>query len=378
MKSDGNAKRSSSYRDPDYRLQSSLRSEADMTDVKLIPNTAISIIIPVLNEEKVIGRCLESLVRQSLPDALFEVILVDNGSTDGTLAVACQFEKMLTLTILRKTGVHISALRNLGAASAKGEFLAFLDADCLAPPQWLSRAVDLLRSDDSMVTGAHYAIPDDSSWVAKSWYQDQHALKHGPVSYVPSGDLVLSHNVFFRVGGFDESIETNEDSEFCHRAAGTGIRVLAQPSLSVVHLGTPQTVKAFYRKHRWQGTAVQKVFWRDTLHSGNLKSMLYALYTVFCLVATVITVPVALLRVNYAALLVPPSFLIVGSFLLAVRASTRRKRWAILIPLTILFLIYGLARAVCLLGVRSTRAARPTSQSMFDSALAENPIEGAK
>jgi glycosyltransferase involved in cell wall biosynthesis len=327
-----------------------------MTGIQPIPNTTVSIIIPLLNEEKVIGRCLQSLVRQSLPTSLFEVILVDNGSTDRTLAVAHQFEQVLALTILRKPGVHISALRNLGAASAKGEFLAFLDADCLPPPHWLSRAVDLLRSDDSMVTGAHYAIPDHSSWVATAWYQDQHTLKRGPVSYVPSGDLLLSRKQFFKVGGFDESIETNEDSEFCHRASRSGVSVLAEPSLSVVHLGTPQTVKAFYRKHCWQGTAVQKVFWRDTLNSGNLKSILYALYTALCIVWTVICVPLVLLGANYATLLVPPSFLVAGSFLLAVRASKLRKRWTILIPLTILFLIYGLARAVCLLGIRSTRA----------------------
>lgn len=359
-------------------MQPSLRSETDVTDLQPIPNPAISIVIPVLNEEKVLGRCLESLVKQGFPSAFFEVIVVDNGSTDRTLAIARQFDKTVTLTILRKAGVHISALRNLGAASAKGQFLAFLDADCLAPPQWLSRAVDRLRYDDSMVTGAHYTIPDDSSWVARAWYQDQHSVKHGAVSYVPSGNLVLSRSLFFRVGGFDESIETNEDSEFCHRASRAGVPVLAQPSLSVIHLGTPQTIKSFYRKHSWQGRAVQKVFWRDILHSGNFKSILYALYTVLCLLATIISVPVAFLWSNFAVPLAPIFSLIVGSFLLAARAATFRKRWAIVIPLTFLFLLYGLARAACLLGIRSTRAERSASRSMFDRALAENPIEGAE
>jgi glycosyltransferase involved in cell wall biosynthesis len=349
-----------------------------MTDSLPIPKLAVSIVIPVLNEGKVIGECLQALVRQTLPSALFEVILVDNGSTDQTLTVARQFEKNIALTIVRKTGVHISALRNLGAASAKGELLAFLDADCLAPSHWLSRAVNLLTSDDSILTGAHYAIPQDSSWVAKTWYGDQRTLKDGPVSYIPSGDLLISRNLFFIVGGFDETIETNEDSEFCHRASAAGVRVVAHPSLSVEHLGTPQTLKAFYRKHCWQGSAVQKVFWRAPLNSANLKAMLYAFYTTFGLLAMVISVPVAVLRANYPLLLFPPSFLLFGAFLLAIRASILRKRRDILLPLTGLFLIYGLARAVCLLGFRSARATQPASQYAFVGALQDDPIREAK
>src|SRR5215471_15695540 len=170
----------------------------------------ISVVVSALNEENVIGRCLESLTRQILPRASFEVILVDNGSTDRTLEIASSFEKSLTLTAIHKTGAHISALRNLGVASSKGDFLAFLDADCIAPPQWLSEAVALLQSDGSAVIGARYAIPEDSSWLARAWYRDQQTL-HGPVSYVPGGSLLLSRATFEFFGSFDETIETSED-----------------------------------------------------------------------------------------------------------------------------------------------------------------------
>src|SRR5438270_12097072 len=96
---------------------------------------SISIIIPALNEEKMIGRCLESLTRLAFARDRFEVLVVDYGSRDNTLAIVESFTDRLNLKVLQQAGVRISALRNLGARSAAGDFLAFLDAACLAPAE---------------------------------------------------------------------------------------------------------------------------------------------------------------------------------------------------------------------------------------------------
>jgi glycosyltransferase involved in cell wall biosynthesis len=101
-----------------------------------------------LNEESVIAQCLASLKQQKLPSASFEVIVVDNGSTDRTREIARSFGGWLPVTVLERSGVRISALRNFGAAMARGEFLAFLDADCVAPHHWLQQIVDLLHADE--------------------------------------------------------------------------------------------------------------------------------------------------------------------------------------------------------------------------------------
>jgi len=74
---------------------------------------SISIIIPTLNEEKMIGRCLESLTRLAYARDRFEVLVVDNGSRDKTLAIAESFKDRLNLKVLQQAGVRISALRNL-------------------------------------------------------------------------------------------------------------------------------------------------------------------------------------------------------------------------------------------------------------------------
>ncbi len=341
-----------------------------MTNTRIFRDkTLVSVIIPMLNEERVIGQCLQSLVRQDLPADLFEVILVDNGSTDRSIEIASSYEQSLTLIILRKEGAHVSGLRNLGAASANGEFLAFLDADCVAPPDWLRRALELLRADGSGVMGSFYRVPAASSWVAKTWYEDLPAMKSGPVSYVPAGDLLVSRNAFLKLGGFDQTIETSEDCEFCQRAAAAGLRVVAVPQLSVVHLGTPQTVSAFYRKQRWHGTHVHKVFLKDIAHSRNAKTVLFTLYALGCLLAAAASVPIALLSSNIAALFVAPLCLLAGSFLLSVRAAAQRRRWRILAPLTLLYAVYGVARATCFLGITSARRAQPVSRGALDGTL---------
>jgi glycosyltransferase involved in cell wall biosynthesis len=329
----------------------------------------VSVIIPTLNEAGVLGQCLRSLVQQGIPSGAFEVILVDNGSTDRTVEIACEFQGSLNLTVLQKRDVHISALRNHGAVAAKGDYLAFLDADCIAPPDWLGRAIDQLQLERCGVVGAHYTIPAASSWVARTWYGDMRTLKRGPVSYVPAGSLLVSRKVFFEVGGFDETIETSEDCEFCQRVTASGWPVVAVPSLSVVHLGTPQTVAAFYRKQRWHGKDVHTLFLRRMLRSSGAKPTLFALYTLCCLLAAALGAPIALFSGNYAALLVPALLLLILPFLLAIRATVLRRKWRALVPLTFLYFIYGLARGLCLLGIRSPRRDQATPAGRPNGAL---------
>lgn len=318
----------------------------------------ISVVIPVLNEEKVIGQCLSCLERQIVGAEKFEVIVVDNGSVDGTLEAARAFEASANLTILQKTNCNISAIRNFGAASAKGAFLAFLDADCFAPGEWLERAVDLLRSGDGGVVGAFYTIPEDSSWVARAWYGDLPTMKGGPVRYVPSGSLFVSRSLFLKLRGFDETLETSEDFEFCQRVAKAGYRVLAFPALSTVHAGTPQTLSAFYRKQRWHGNGVRTAFLRNMLHPGFARTILQTAYSLLCMIAALIAIPFSLATGKPAVLGVAPAVLLIGSFLLAVHCAAKRKKWNLLLQLTILYLVYGMARAVSLIGLTGRRSAR--------------------
>jgi cellulose synthase/poly-beta-1,6-N-acetylglucosamine synthase-like glycosyltransferase len=335
-----------------------------------IPRTAaapvVSVIIPALNEEKTIGRCLEALCRMQSAAEEFEVILVDNGSRDRTIEVAGEFNHRLNLRILQRPGVYISELRNWGASFAQGEVLAFLDADCVPAASWITTCVSRLQATNDAVVGAHYRIPQPSSWIAKAWYGGSESEKVGAVSYIPAGDLIVSRAAFQAVGGFDESIHTNEDAEFCHRARARGLSVMAFPDLAVEHLGTPQTLVSFYGKQRWHGTHVFKVFLRER-GSQNAKPVALAISTLIALLVMMAgLISVAVTR-NY--------YLLAGSFcaLLTVPAARglslalRRKRIADALPLALLTLVYAVARSTCLLDIRNwalpKKISRPKKES---------------
>jgi glycosyltransferase involved in cell wall biosynthesis len=312
----------------------------------------VSIIIPALNEEKMIGRCLESLTNMDFPRDRFEVIVVDNGSTDRTIETAKSFQDRLNLQVLEKTGVRISALRNLGAREARGSILAFLDADCLAPNGWLERIVSLTSGDSAGVLGAHYLLPESSSWVGRTWHRYHEAEKAGDVSHVPAGDLVMRRDEFLRLNGFDETIQTNEDYELCERVRAAGMTVRAFPQIGVVHLGTAQSLRVFFRKQAWHGTHVVKVFLRNVSGSHNLKAVLFAGYTLLCLLGILAGIAWSIFAGGRWSV---PIAAIVGLFLPPLALSAKQvaasAKWSDFFPLMTLYLTYGVARAKALLSI---------------------------
>jgi cellulose synthase/poly-beta-1,6-N-acetylglucosamine synthase-like glycosyltransferase len=321
------------------------------------PSGVFSIIIPALNEERVIGRCLQALTRLDLPGYSFEVVLVDNGSTDRTIEIAKSFSSELNLIVLSKPGARISAMRNYGVSKTKGEFLAFLDADCVAPPDWLKTAPSRLAQDGVGVLGAHYRIPDDSRWVGRAWYGGLELELQGRIDWVPAGDMIIARSTFDRIGGFDESIQTNEDCELCERTRAAGLQVVGDAAVAVVHLGTPQTVAHFYRKIRWHATDAARVFFRSLPKITNPRPLLFACYTMLCLAGAAIGAAMAAWSRMFGVLAFFSAALLIPALLLSIRVAFRRRNWTIVVPLTVLHLAFGLARGEALLRTLGRRRA---------------------
>ncbi|HET9283374.1 MAG TPA: glycosyltransferase [Candidatus Angelobacter sp.] len=314
----------------------------------------VSIIIPALNEERMVGRCLDSLAKLDFVREKFEVVLVDNGSTDKTLEIAESFQDRLNLRILQKTGVRISGLRNLGAQEARGEIVAFLDADCLANSDWLKQILEFAPGGSVGVVGAHYLLPEDSSWVGRTWHRYQEAGKSGEVSHVPAGDLIMRREDFLRLGGFDESIQTNEDYELCERVRKAGMTVRAYPEIGVVHLGTAQSLRVFFHKQAWHGTHVVKVFLRNISGSHNLKAVLFAVWTLICLAGIVAGAAWTIFnRAMWPVVVVAITGLLLPPMVLAMKQVLGSRKWTNFFPLTALYLAYGVARARALMTVRN-------------------------
>jgi hypothetical protein len=139
---------------------------------------------------------------------------------------------------------------NLGI-SLGAEILCFLDADCEITADWKSALRDLLRERPrNLVTGSKYSSPPRSGWLARSLA----ALpRTDSIKHLPSGNLVVTRDVFDLIGGFNPRLSTGEDYDFCQRALAANARLERRPEFRVYHHGYPRTIGQYFRRERWHG-----------------------------------------------------------------------------------------------------------------------------
>lgn len=170
----------------------------------------VSIIIPAKDEEEYIGDCLRCL-NQAIAEygGCIEVIIVDNGSKDSTKDIAKEFK----CKIIEAPGVSIGAARNAGVREAKGEIIAFLDADCLVHPKWITYCIEHVKDVQIGAVGTRN-IPDirKATWVERCFYKlISGAERPNYVDWLGTLNLFVRKDLFNEVGGFDESLKTAED-----------------------------------------------------------------------------------------------------------------------------------------------------------------------
>lgn len=218
----------------------------------------VSIIIPVYNEEKFVSACLESLSDMDYPKDAFEIIVIDNGSTDNTVAIC----KEHTSSVLVCPDVNVSEMRNIGVSKAKGEILAFLDGDCTVDKNWLRAAIGSLEMD-TCITGADCDMSPHANWLEKTWVSHIKRKGRGEVSHIGTANMIVAAEVFRKIGGFDSRLQTGEDYEFSVRARSVA-KIMSDDRIRVRHLGNPKTIIQFMRREMWHGLGA----------FGSLKSQL--------------------------------------------------------------------------------------------------------
>jgi glycosyltransferase involved in cell wall biosynthesis len=212
----------------------------------------ISIIIPTFNSLKYLEDCLGSVRVAMKKYGNAELFLIDNGSTDGT------YERLSTsfgdcAKILRIEGVTISALRNHGASLARGEFLSFIDSDCVIPPDYFRRAAAVFATISTDAAGNYYDLPPNSGWVQDTWFNLNRRTSDKYVPYLFAGNLIIKADVFRSVGGFDEKLVTGEDAELGIRMNKAGYKTYATPQIPALHLGIRRNLSEFFKKTAWHG-----------------------------------------------------------------------------------------------------------------------------
>lgn len=179
----------------------------------------ISVVVPALNEEKLIEKTLKSLRLQTVDH---ELIVVDNGSTDGTAKIAKKYaDKVLKL---KKRGV--AGARNLGAKNAGGDVIVSADADCVYPETWLESLVEPFR-DSSVVITSGPSFPADGDFadnlVYSSFLLAKKLLGKIDLNFGLAGcNMAFRKSHFQKVGGYRENIRINEDFDILQRLSKLG------------------------------------------------------------------------------------------------------------------------------------------------------------
>ncbi len=220
----------------------------------------VTFIVPLKNEERTIRQCIDSIINQMVDGD--QVIVVDNGSTDRSPEIVEEYKSIL---FLENGDVSIGCLRNIGAKSAQGDVLGFIDADCVLRQGWRNEVFRSFENPKIVATGSKYILPEKPHWIERVWFSQKKEFP-GSVAYINSGNLAVRKDDFDRVGGFDENLITGEDAELCGRLRANECLVWENPKIEAVHLGNPKDLWNFYKKQRWHALGMFgtfKVSWFD-------------------------------------------------------------------------------------------------------------------
>lgn len=320
----------------------------------------ISIIVVSFNEARALPPVKKHFDALALPDgARVETILIDGGSRDGTPETAHRlgFAKVVVLP-----GANIPVCRNRGLREAEGEWIAFVDGDCLLDREWLVHAARLLVKYPALILGWPAAPPSPPTWVQDAWFihwmnknpaveddAGERVVKKDGFRLITTRNMILHRSVADRIGGFDEELATGEDTDFVFRATMAGIPAWGLPALKSVHLGEPATLRQFFKQQLWHANrkAYQTILAKSGMKTGGNAPLFTALFmgaSLLALASLALAVWHPLAAIGALGL---PLFLMA----LAARTCMRAKRPARIPALAVLYGAYGIARSLDLIGL---------------------------
>ncbi|GAB4472671.1 MAG: glycosyltransferase family A protein [Elainellaceae cyanobacterium] len=211
----------------------------------------LSVIVPCFNAESTIGVQLEAIAQQTWSDE-WEVIVVDNGSTDQSKDVVEQYyQRIPQLKLLSATERKgASYARNVGAAAATGEALIFCDADDEVGPGWLTAMGNALTQRD-FVTGRKENSKLNSGWLMECFSFEEGSGINETHPYLPTvgaNNIGVKRSIHQAIGGFDESLRMLEDIDYGWRIQQTGAKLYYEPD-ALLHFRYRNNLPALIRRN---------------------------------------------------------------------------------------------------------------------------------
>ncbi len=289
------------------------------------------VIIPAYNAARTLPATLAALRAQTIPTARLEVIVVDDGSTDATAAVAAA----AGVRVLRGPNRGAAAARNWGAAVARADIVLFTDADCVPAPGWVAAMLAPFR--DPAVVGVKGAYRTQQRSLVARFAQIEFLDRYALQARQPTIDLVDSYAAGFRraaflaADGYHTGFIGNEDVELSYRLADRGARLVFAPDAVVYHTHAA-TLGRYLR------VKVSRGYWRILVYRRYPHKVLRDSYTPQVLKAQVALLG-ALAGCTGPALLWPPLRPLCGVLAGSLIAST--------LPFTAFAARYDPVVAVC-------------------------------
>ena len=213
---------------------------------------SVSVLIPAHNEEEYISRCIASVFATGWPRDRLEILVVDNRSMDATGIQA----RTAGAEIMHVATGRIGAIRNVGLAAARGEFVAYVDGDCEVPATWLHTAIALLESDAGIgAVGGPCLSPADGTWVQRSLAPSRIGSAYvGPAKAIATSSFIARTSLLRETGSFDETLISGEDDDMSNRIRSQGLRLVAASECHIIHHGYPRTWWDAFKKEIWHGS----------------------------------------------------------------------------------------------------------------------------
>jgi len=246
----------------------------------------VSVVVCCYNGGRTLEQCLESLQRLRYPN--YEVILVNDGSTDDTPGIAARFPEVITI---HQENKGLSESRNVGLRAATGRIIAYTDADCFADPDWLSHLVHQLDRTKADAVGGPNISPDDG-WLAACVNaapgQPTHVLESDQVAeHVPGCNMAFRRESLESINGFDpQFLRAGDDVDLCWRLQQAGGWITFAAGAFVWHhrrptphtyfrqqsgYGEAEALLRFKHPEKFNGRGAWK--WRGVLYGASLRGL---------------------------------------------------------------------------------------------------------
>lgn len=307
----------------------------------------VTVIIPAFNSESSLQYCLSALQDQTVPADCFEVIVVDDGSTDGTRNLANLYPHVHFHFISHQGP---AAARNFGVQNSVGDIVLFTDADCVPNRDWIEKMIAPFEQE--WVVGVKGAYSSGQRSLVARFVQAEYESKYDHmrrekyIDFIDTYSAGYRKDLFLQNGGFNIEFPTScvEDQEFSFRMARAGHKMVFVPDAQVVHSGHANSLKDYFLKKYKIG------YWKVLVHQRHPDKLIHDSHTPPVLKIQIIilsaTIPFFLLGFvlpSFFWLSVLFGFLFVLTTLPFISRNWRKDFWvSVISPLLILIRAFAL------------------------------------